>query len=455
MLRVAVVGNSGAGKTTVARAIAARLGIEHVELDGIFHQPGWQELAPDEFRARVANRLDDAPQGWVTCGNYSAVTETVWSRADTIVWLDLPRRIVMDRVTRRTVRRVLRREELWNGNREPWANLYRWDPTRNIIRWAWTQHTKYARRYAAAMHDPRRADLRFVRLRRPADVDAWLETLRPCAEVEVHGRAAQAPGPGPCVAIITAMPSELSPVIAQFGLRREWLHDRAIQHGFVWRPEPITGAPERLEVVACSTGVGMDAAGATTEWLLSNVGVDHVIVVGVAGGLGAGGARASGVADGEGGGVVGNVVHPVEVIDHDAGHRYEATPLAGRPAVGRLASSAVFSNDPAGHDLLRAAGALAIDMETAAIAAVCTRHERPWSALRGISDLVGDADDAVMDLLDADGAPDLRAVGRLLLVHPGRVPQLVRLGRGANAATRAAARAAYDACLVHPFTPTP
>jgi len=42
--RVSVVGVSGSGKTTVARALAARLGVPHVELDAIYHQPGWTGL---------------------------------------------------------------------------------------------------------------------------------------------------------------------------------------------------------------------------------------------------------------------------------------------------------------------------------------------------------------------------------------------------------------------------
>src|SRR3546814_4713935 len=61
--------------------------------------------------------------------------------ADTIVWLDLPRPLIMRRVAGRTLRRAITREELWNGNREPLAGLVRWHPERNIIRWAWVQHS--------------------------------------------------------------------------------------------------------------------------------------------------------------------------------------------------------------------------------------------------------------------------------------------------------------------------
>jgi adenylate kinase family enzyme len=170
--RVSVVGNSGSGKTTVARELAGRLGVEHVELDAVFHLPGWQELDRDAFRAEVAARA--AGDAWVMCGNYSAVVDLVWARADTVVWLDLPRRVVMRRVIGRTVRRSVTRTELWNGNREPLGNLYRWNPERSIVRWAWTHHGSYRRRYVEAMADPRWALLRFVHLTTAGDVAEFL-----------------------------------------------------------------------------------------------------------------------------------------------------------------------------------------------------------------------------------------------------------------------------------------
>jgi adenylate kinase family enzyme len=103
MQRVSLVGVSGAGKTTVGRKLAASLGVPFVELDAIFHQPDWVELPRDDFREQVSAAL--AAPGWVVDGNYSAVRDLVWDQADTVVWLDLPRRLVMRRVILRTLRR--------------------------------------------------------------------------------------------------------------------------------------------------------------------------------------------------------------------------------------------------------------------------------------------------------------------------------------------------------------
>jgi adenylate kinase family enzyme len=175
MPRISVVGNSGSGKSTLGRSVAARLSCSYVELDSIFHQPGWVPLPVDEFRARVAGVL--RADSWVVDGNYSAVRDLIWARADMLVWLDLPRARVMSQLVRRTFRRGVRRTELWNGNRESLRNLVRWDPNLSILRWAWTNHEKYRLRYSAAAEDPVYSHIEFVRLTNRAEIAQWLDSV--------------------------------------------------------------------------------------------------------------------------------------------------------------------------------------------------------------------------------------------------------------------------------------
>jgi adenylate kinase family enzyme len=148
--------------------LAARLGVPHYELDSVFHQPGWTELPVPEFRDRVRSLV--AGDGWVVDGNYSAVQDLVWGRADTVVWLDLPRGVVTRRIVWRTVRRAARREVLWNGNRERWTNLMSTDPEKSVIAWSWRKHGEYREKYGAAAFDPAYSHLRFVRLQGEADI---------------------------------------------------------------------------------------------------------------------------------------------------------------------------------------------------------------------------------------------------------------------------------------------
>jgi adenylate kinase family enzyme len=176
MRRVSVVGCPGTGKSTLGRQLAGVLGVPFVELDAIFHLPGWQDLPPDEFRAQVGDAT--AGDGWVVDGNYRTVRDLVWARADTVVFIDLPKALTMQRLVFRTIRRAVTREVLWNGNREPLANFYRLDPSVNIIVWGWQRHGVYRDRYQAAARDPANAHLTFVRLRSPRDVDAFLARTR-------------------------------------------------------------------------------------------------------------------------------------------------------------------------------------------------------------------------------------------------------------------------------------
>jgi adenylate kinase family enzyme len=176
MERVLVLGPAGAGKTTFAAALARDLGFTHIELDSIYHQPGWTALSDGEFRERVD--LLTTESGWVVDGNYSSTLQDVlWSRADTIVWLDLPRTVATRRVLFRTLKRLTTRRELWNGNRERWRDQLSLDPTRSLIVWAWTRHGKYARRYETDLQDPRWGHAHFLRLKTPAEVKSFLRRL--------------------------------------------------------------------------------------------------------------------------------------------------------------------------------------------------------------------------------------------------------------------------------------
>jgi adenylate kinase family enzyme len=173
--RISVVGNSGSGKTTFASELAQILDVPHLELDSVFHQPGWQPLERAKFRERVA--AFTTQQSWVADGNYRVVRDILWGRADTVVWIDLARRRVMRRVIWRTVRRAVTRVELWNGNREPLRNFVRLKPEESIITWAWTHHRVYQEQYLKAQADPANSQLDFIRLRTPSEVAACLRQV--------------------------------------------------------------------------------------------------------------------------------------------------------------------------------------------------------------------------------------------------------------------------------------
>jgi len=141
LTRVVVQGTSGSGKTTLSNALADALGISCLELDGLYQQPNWNRLEVKEFRARVGSFVEQTR--WVVVVNYSRVRDILWPRSTTILFIDLPKRVVMTRVIQRTILRIVKREQLWNGNRESLRNALSRDPMRNIILWSWNSHSKY------------------------------------------------------------------------------------------------------------------------------------------------------------------------------------------------------------------------------------------------------------------------------------------------------------------------
>ena len=171
MQRVAVLGSSGSGKSTLARALAERLGVPRLELDAVYHQAGWTPLADDEFRGRVSTFLQQ--DAWVVDGNYVHVRDLVLHRADTVVWLRLPRRVVMRQVLQRTAGRILLRRELWNGNHESLRSSLSTDPERSIVAWAWTTHATYDDEYDAIAASPP-AGQDWIVLRSRREVRAFL-----------------------------------------------------------------------------------------------------------------------------------------------------------------------------------------------------------------------------------------------------------------------------------------
>jgi len=172
-MRIHVVGLSGSGKTTLARRLSAALGIEHIELDGIHHQAGWTPLPPDAFRQAVRQRLDQP--SWVVDGNYQAVRPLVWERVDTIVWLDLRRRVVFPALVARSLRRGWSQEELWNGNREnPWSLL---SPRKeeNLLLWAAHKWPRYQSFYGKVQLRPPRPGVEVLRIRERWQIDELID----------------------------------------------------------------------------------------------------------------------------------------------------------------------------------------------------------------------------------------------------------------------------------------
>ena len=168
MSRVVIVASaSGCGKTTLGRELARRLDAPFHELDALNHGPDWTEARPEELRASVEPLL--AEERWVVDGSYRGkLGDLVFEHADTVVWLDLPRRVWLPRLVRRTLARIVRREELWHGNRETFRNVF--FSRDSLLLFALRNYPRRRRLYPDEL-----GRYPLVRLRSPREVERWLE----------------------------------------------------------------------------------------------------------------------------------------------------------------------------------------------------------------------------------------------------------------------------------------
>lgn len=167
MRRVAVIASaSGNGKTTLGRALAARLDVPFVELDSLVHGPNWAETSDEDLRALVEPIVHS--DGWVIDGTYrTKIGNLVLDFADTVVWLDLPLRVWFLRLLRRTVRRLTGREALWNDNRETLWGAF--GGPRSLFGFALRMHFRRRREWPIEL-----AGYPVVRLTTVAEVEQWL-----------------------------------------------------------------------------------------------------------------------------------------------------------------------------------------------------------------------------------------------------------------------------------------
>jgi adenylate kinase family enzyme len=171
MNRVIVVGTSGSGKTVLAKELSSRMGAVHIEMDQLYWGRDWSVAA--DFEARVRDAV--AQERWTLCGNYRVVSHIVFPRADTLIWLDYPMPVVFMRALARTVRRVMTRETLWNGNRESFVKSFL--SKDSILLWVSQTWRKRRREYPRVLKGPMCAHMKVVRLRTPKETENWLEAV--------------------------------------------------------------------------------------------------------------------------------------------------------------------------------------------------------------------------------------------------------------------------------------
>ena len=163
-----IIGSGGAGKSTVARALGARLELPVVHLDRLYWRAGWRETPLEEWLPVVDRVLHG--RAWVIDGNYGGTLERRLAAADTAIFLDMPRALCLWRVVRRRLQYAGRsRPDIAEGCPERLS----WE----FVRWIWEYPQK--RRPGVLMTLAGAEGVRVVRLRSRREVEAFLAGLPP------------------------------------------------------------------------------------------------------------------------------------------------------------------------------------------------------------------------------------------------------------------------------------
>jgi adenylate kinase family enzyme len=174
-MRVVVFGTSGSGKSTFAAALAKARHVPCIELDLINWRPGWvgrNEVDIAGFIADVETAIAD--EAWVATGAYGVVRSRLWARATDLVYLDLPRPLIMKQVIVRSLKRASSGEDVFPGCKENWLRLLH---AEHPIRWAWSTYHRRRTEFDKRIADPAFAHLRLHRCTNREDVAQTLSDL--------------------------------------------------------------------------------------------------------------------------------------------------------------------------------------------------------------------------------------------------------------------------------------
>ena len=171
MKRIIVIGTTGSGKSTLSAQLSEILKFPHYQLDALQFKSNWEIVSDDIFFAKIKKATDQ--DSWIIDGNFGRTHHLTWPYADTVIWIDLPFLLTLYQNISRTLKRIITREEIWEGtgNRESWKLLFSKD---SIVRWLFKTYHSNISRYEKRMKDTNYAHLCFIRLRSRREIEDFI-----------------------------------------------------------------------------------------------------------------------------------------------------------------------------------------------------------------------------------------------------------------------------------------
>ncbi|ETW03414.1 hypothetical protein H310_04881 [Aphanomyces invadans] len=175
--RIAIMGVTSSGKSTLGTTLSKKLDIPFIESDALLWAPNWQKAAD------YVEKVTEATSGptWVMASASSSVRKMVLSRANVVVWLDYPLWLVLWQLVRRSVSRWWTRELLWGTNYETlWVHFKIWSDD-SLVYWLFKTFWRRRREYPLLFQE--HPHLQVLRFYHPDETQAWLNSLAPAQTI--------------------------------------------------------------------------------------------------------------------------------------------------------------------------------------------------------------------------------------------------------------------------------
>lgn len=175
MQRIVIVGTTGVGKSTLAAQLSTALNIPHIETDSLYWEENWTESTDEDFVKKLANAVNEAGESWIVDGNYSLSRALVWPKADTVIWLDYPLWLIYWRLFRRSLKRVISREKLWNNNQESFYSQFL--ASDSLFIQAAKTYQRRKERYSAIIENNEYPHIQFHHFQKPSETETFLKQI--------------------------------------------------------------------------------------------------------------------------------------------------------------------------------------------------------------------------------------------------------------------------------------
>ena len=163
MKRILVMGRQGSGKSTFAKLLGKKLGIEVIHLDTHFHKNGWQRVTKEEWQ-EIQKKLVKK-KTWIMDGTYLSSLKPRIEAADTVIFLDTPAHVSIYRALQRYLKNKGKvRADLKDGMHEKIDLRF----IRKIITFSTTKVTKYVSKYP---------HIKTIFLKNKQDIESYLNSF--------------------------------------------------------------------------------------------------------------------------------------------------------------------------------------------------------------------------------------------------------------------------------------